>query len=310
MTNAINATTSTNPSITANPTVTSAPSISSSAMFVELSISTWTGRKLDKRATKETLDNHAAASNTGSFHKKLLGDCAELDAIHKFAGNVRSFHYHSTMPWSDMGMRLLPTAAYAEYHKDITGMEVEFWDLVNKFLVAYQWAVTEAQAKLGSLFNPDDYPTADNLRTKFKFRYAYQLIPDAGDFRLNINNEAAEYLQQQYQQHYDQQLTQAMNDVWQRTYDALKHMSEKIDYPDKEDKATRKIFRDSLVDNVRDMMGLLIKFNITNDKKLDDMRVALEDAMFGVSPEALREDDDFRAETKRKVDAVLANMKW
>jgi len=61
---------------------------------------------------------------------------------------------------------------------------------------------------------------------------------------------------------------------------------------------------------VQDMMGLLIKFNITNDKKLDDMRVALEDAMFGVSPEALREDDDFRAETKRKVDAVLANMKW
>jgi len=96
----------------ATPEVQSVPSIASSAMFVELSISTWTGRKLDKRATKETTQANGADDRAGSFHKKLLGDCAELDAIHKFAGNVRTFHYHSTMPWSDMGMRLLPTAAY------------------------------------------------------------------------------------------------------------------------------------------------------------------------------------------------------
>lgn len=294
----------------ATPEVQSVPSIASSAMFVELSISTWTGRKLDKRATKETTQANGADDRAGSFHKKLLGDCAELDAIHKFAGNVRTFHYHSTMPWSDMGMRLLPTAAYMEYHNEITRMEAEFHRLVQEFLTAYQWAQTEAQVKLGNLFSTDDYPLADVLAGKFKFRYAYQIIPDAGDFRLNINNDATEYLKTQYQNHYQTQLTNAMNDVWQRTYDALKHMSEKLDYPDKEDKATRKIFRDSLVDNVRDMMGLLIKFNITNDSKLDNMRVALEDAMFGVSPDALREDDDFRAETKRKVDAVLANMKW
>jgi hypothetical protein len=58
------------------------------------------------------------------------------------------------------------------------------------------------------------------------------------------------------------------------------------------------------------MMNLLVKFNITNDPNMDAMRVQLEDAMFGVSPEALREDDDFRMETKRKVDSILSNMKW
>ena len=207
-------------------------------------------------------------------------------------------------------MRLLPTSAYMDYHNEITRLEQEFHKLTNDFLTAYQWAQGEAQLKLGNLFSTDDYPLADVLAGKFKFRYAYQIIPDAGDFRLNIGQDAAQYLQSQYQQHYTQQLTNAMNDVWQRTYDSLRHMSEKLDYPDKEDKATRKIFRDSLVDNVKDMMGLLIKFNITNDVKMDNMRVALEDAMYGVSPEALREDDDFRAETKRKVDAVLSNMKW
>jgi len=290
--------------------VTAAPSISSAALFVELSISTWTGRKLDKRATADTLTQNAAASGAGSFHKKLLGDCAELDAVHKFVGNARTFHYASTMAWSDMGMRLVPTAHYAEYHKEITGLEQQFHQLVEQFLTAYQWAQTEAQVKLGALYNPLEYPDVDTLRSKFKFRYAYQAIPAVGDFRLNIAHEAQEYLNSQYEQHYTQQLNNAMAEVWQRTYDALKHMSEKLDYADKEDKTTRKIFRDSLVDNVQSMMNLLVKFNITNDPKMDAMRVQLEDAMFGVSPEALREDDDFRMETKRKVDSILSNMKW
>jgi len=141
--------------------VTAAPSISSAALFVELSISTWTGRKLDKRATADTLSNNAAASGAGSFHKKLLGDCAELDAVHKFVGNARTFHYASTMAWSDMGMRLVPTAHYAEYHKEITGLEQQFHQLVEQFLTAYQWAQTEAQVKLGALYNPPEYPDVD-----------------------------------------------------------------------------------------------------------------------------------------------------
>jgi hypothetical protein len=98
-----------------------------------------------------------------------------------------------------------------------------------------------------------------------------------------------------------------MGDVWERTYKALSNMSAKLDYSGKDDK---KIFRDTLVNNVRDMLGLLSKFNITGDQRMENMRVRLEDAMLGVSPDALRDDDTFRAETKSKVDAILNNMKW
>jgi len=58
-----------------------APSIASSAMLVELNISVWTARKLDKRASEEVV--HAKNANKGiaNVNKKLLGDCAELDAV-------------------------------------------------------------------------------------------------------------------------------------------------------------------------------------------------------------------------------------
>ena len=290
--------------------VTSVPSISSSAVYAELSISVWTGRKLDKRATKETCAGNGAADGMGSFHKKLMGDCASLDAVQKFAANARNAHYYSTMPWSDLGMRLLPTTMYAEYVRAITETETEFVRLVNVFLGEYEWAQAEAQARLGSLYNPDDYPSRDSLSAKFRFRHAQTPVPDAGDFRLDIGAEASAIIAQQYRKHYAEQLHNAMGDVWQRTYDALKKMSDKLDYTDGEDKDTRKIFRDSLVSNVQDMIGLLAKFNVTGDARMEEMRVQLEDAMTGVSPEALRGDDEFRADTKARVDAVLNSMKW
>ena len=284
-----------------------APSIATSAMFAELSIGNWTARKLDRKATKETTTANGASDDAGAFHKKLLS-CPELEAIQKHIANTRqNIHYRLTMPWSDLGVRLLPTAMFAEYYKEITAAETEFHRLVNEFLQAYTWAQAQAQARLGNLFSSDDYPAVEIVAAKFRFRHSQTPIPDAGDFRLDIGNEAQDALRKQYAEFYAQQLNSAMADVWQRTYDALQKMSERLDYKDSENK---KIFRDSLVDNVREMLGLLSKFNVTNDQRMENMRVRLEDAMLGVSADALRDDDSFRLDTKAKVDSILKSMNW
>lgn len=288
------------------PQVT-APSISSSAMFAELSIGNWTARKLDRKATKETTTANGASDDAGAFHKKLIAS-PTLDAVQKHIAHTRTnIHYHLTMPWSDLGVRLLPTAMFPEYYGLLTEAENKYFALVNEFVQEYGWAQAQAQARLGNLFSSDDYPSVEIVAGKFRFRHAQTPIPEVGDFRLNIGHEAQETLRKQYASHYATQYESAMGDVWERTYKALSNMSDKLDYSGKDDK---KIFRDTLVDNVRDMLGLLSKFNITGDQRMENMRVRLEDAMLGVSPDALRDDDTFRAETKSKVDAILNNMKW
>lgn len=285
----------------------SAPSIASSAMFAELSIGNWTARKLDRAATRQTTTAAGASDDAGAFHKKLLS-CPELEAIQKHIANTRqNIHYRLTMPWSDLGVRLLPTAMFAEYYKEITAAETEFHRLVNEFLQAYTWAQAQAQARLGNLFSSDDYPSVEIVAAKFRFRHSQTPIPDAGDFRLDIGNEAQAALRDQYAKFYTDQLNNAMSDVWQRTYDALQKMSERLDYADADNK---KIFRDSLVENVREMLGLLSKFNVTGDQRMENMRVRLEDAMLGVSADALRDDDTFRLDTKAKVDAIIKSMAW
>jgi hypothetical protein len=288
------------------PPVTPIPTISSSAILVELSISVWTARRLDKTASRAVTATNNAASGVANVNKKLLGDCAELDAVQKFAANARNLHYGMSMPWSDMGMRLVPTTMYlSKYSKAMSELEQEFYRLVNIFLAAYQWEIGQAQVKLGDLFNPDEYPTTDAVRNKFRFQLHEMPVPDVGDFRLDVSNEAMNALADKYKNYYTTQLNNAMGDLWQRTHTALTKMSERLDYADGE---TKKVFRDSLVDNVVEMVELLDTFNITGDTQMSAMKARLEDTLRGVTPDALREDGYLRAETKRAVDEIIKSL--
>lgn len=283
----------------------SAPSISSAALLVELSIRTWTGRKLDKRASEEVTTSHNANKGVANVNKKILGDCAELDAVQKFAANARNAHYASTLPWSDTGIRLVTTRNYFKYNEAMTALQQEFERLVEKFLQAYSWQVSQAQLRLGDLFNPMDYPSTDSLRSRFSFGINFMPVPEAGDFRLDINNEAQQQITEHYTKYYETQLATAMGSIWERAKDALTKMSERLDYADS---TTKKIFRDSLVDNVLEVVDIMDTCNITGDTHMSAIKTRLKEALSGVTPDALRQDDSYRLSTKQHIDAAIAAL--
>ena len=282
-----------------------APSIGSSAMLVELKISCWTGRKKDKDASATVTTQNYADKGTASVNKKLLGNCDELTAIQKFVANTRNINYASTMPWSDLGQRLLTMPVYFKHHPILTGLQTEFYRMSDTFCNNYTWKISRAQARIGDLFRREDYPTEESIRSKFSFTISYIPLPDAGDFRVDIGNEQQQVLKDHYSEYYNKQLVSAMNDVWQRTYKALSNMSERLDYSGDDKK---KIFRDTLVDNVIDMVELLNVCNVTGDSQMSAMALKLDDALRGVTPEGLRESESLRVETKRIVDDAIKSL--
>ena len=284
---------------------TEAPTLASSAMLVEVNISHWAGRKKDKRASADVTSANHADTGVASVNKKLLANSDTLQAIQRHVTAARSMHVNMTMPWSNSGLRLLPTAQYFKYSQAMSQMQQEFDKLVQEFLQSYNDEVVDVQLKLGDLFSHDDYPSVDTLDRKFAFRTNYMPLPDAGDFRVDIGNEALREVQETYADFYTKQYNTAMNDVWIRLHKALANMSDRLDYGSKEDK---KIFRDSLVDNVNDMIELLRVCNVTGSTQMTQMALKLEEAMSGVTPDGLREDDTFRAETKRAVDDVIRSL--
>ena len=285
------------------------PSISSSAMLVELSISVWTGVKQDRSASRKVAADGHAKDGAVRVNKTLLGDCKELDAVKKFAANIRTgFHYEATLPWSNSGLRLLPTLQYFKYHETVTALESEFNSLVEKFLTAYDWEVTQAQLSLGDYFNADDYPTVEKLRSRFAFRLSYIPLPESGDFRLDINNEAAVAISNHYEKYYAEQTQRSMQDIWERLAKSLKHMVKMIDYERKEKGDSNGRFKNTLVPNVLEVVDLMGTCNVTNDPAMEKVRQELADALRGVTSEGLKEDDHLRRQTKERVQSVIDNL--
>ena len=285
--------------------LTDAPTLASSAMLVELNISSWEGRKKDKKASTKVTEDAQAKKGVANVYKQLLGDCDELSALRTHVTATRGMHSNMTMPWSNSGLRLLPTAQYFKYTEAMSKMQNEFESLKNKFLTAYNDTVVDVQLELGTLFLREDYPTVESLDSKFAFRMNYTPLPDVGDFRVDVGNDALREIREEYSNFYTAQYNTAMNNMWTRLHKALANMSERLDYSSKEDK---KVFRDTLVGNVNDMIELLRVCNVTQSIQMSDMANKLEEAMSGVTADALREDVTFRAETKAAVDAAMKSL--
>lgn len=283
-----------------------AASISSSSMQVELGIGVWTGRKQDKRAGEDVTTANNADKGVARVTKSLLGSCEELDALVKFSANVRNWHYNSTLPWSDTGPRLLPTPKYFTYHQHMTALQAEFFRMVEAFLAQYDLEVAAAQAKLGDLFDVREYPNVDELRSKFTFRFNYIPLPDAGDWRLDIANDAFASLKEQYETHYTSQLGNAMKDIWQRLFDILTTLSRQLSDKTEEGKSPR-IYA-SVFDRMLEVLDLMETCNLTGDMNMQLMQRKLSAAFRGVNAESVKDDAYLRRATKNAVDEAIKSL--
>lgn len=273
--------------------------IQNSSMLVDLNISVWTGRKQDKKVSEEIDVAKSTKGKAGNYHKKLLSG-TRLDEVQKLVGSIRVWHYEQTLPWSDGGSRLLPMANFFDYKQKLGDFETEFLEAVEDFLAQYPTLVSAAAFQLGDLYNADEYPSVGKVQDKFRFKYVFLPVPEVGDFRIDVNEEHKAQLVKQYEEFYENKLSEAMSDAWGRLHDCLSKMSDKLAGDDKQ------IFRDSLVNNAVELCSLLTKLNVANDSKLESARKKLESVLVGVTPKDLREDIDLRKDTKAKVDEILS----
>jgi len=163
------------------------PSIAERAMLVRLNLSAWTARKHDRRISEEVASQHGAACDAGRYNKQLVAK-ERLDKIGKIRGAAYSAHCKLTLPWSDEGYRVLLTQHYFDYTTEIAQCRNEYETAVRDFLSDWPEIVAEAQARLGGMYDPADYPT--DIASRFAFQTGIRPIPTGADFRVKLDDDA------------------------------------------------------------------------------------------------------------------------
>jgi len=274
--------------------------LSDKALLVQLGISQWTARKYDKRATEQVAVQNGTTMSAGRYNKSLLPANDALANVHQKATAIRAKFYKNTLPWGMEGTMMLPSANYLNFMTEFRKEKAEWQTLVNTFLSNYVQLREDAKRFLGSLYNEADYPKLHGIERKFRMDMAVFPVP-SNDFRVQIADEELASIQQDVERRVQDAAQNAMSEAWQRLYDRVKHMQEKLADP-------KAIFRDTMVENTREICALLSRLNFADDPNLEAMRNEVEQSLANNHPDALRNDPDLRRDKAAEAADIMKRM--
>jgi len=270
------------------------------AMLVTLHIRAPGNSRLDKNVTDTANRHYQASDDAGKYSKQLL-DRSVLKPIRDIDTATRKYHYANTSPWLDDGTRLLASKHYLEYTKAMRDFRNQRDAAITEFMTNYPDHINEAKQRLGNMYNPDEYLTPADIQAKFSFEVNVRPVPQAEDFRVDIADGELNRIREEIAEENNKAQQLIMKDLWQRLHIAVERIVETLNDPDK-------IFRNSMMSNLVDLVKLLPKLNITDDPTLEAMRREIEDKLCSVEIYHLREVPEVRAETAAEAAKIMERM--
>ena len=233
-----------------------------------------------------------------------------MKRIHKAIDAARTAHYALTLPWSVVslndqgkraGPRLLPNTLFMEYTTAMGNAKQEMDTALDDFETAYPNLVALAQSKMGTAFNPSDYPHMDVVRQHFGLHFDFEPIPKGSDFD-GIQAQMAQKLAATLDNKTRTSLENAMQEAWHRLYTTVGHAASVLSNPDK-------TFHYTLVDKLRDQAGMLKHLNATKDQRIEDCRLQVEQKLTKYDPKDIRKDDALRRKLAQDAQEIYTDMK-
>jgi len=195
-------------------------SLTNECMTVNLHIGQWGGYRFDKEQTRKVLESTGASDGAARVNKSLV-DKAQLKPVTSAANAIRTHFYRYTLPWKDNGDRLLTRKAYPEFIQEHEDLKAKFVDEVEHFLTdVYPREIDRAEFRMGDMFDPDDFPSADKLRHRFYADLEIDVVSEAKDFRVDIEKGEAERVKSQIESGIQRRINDAMGDLWSRLSEA------------------------------------------------------------------------------------------
>jgi hypothetical protein len=271
-------------------------------MIIDIRVSKWNGYKTDQEASHKLIKEANAEAGSAVVNKRVVPKEALADITTAYNA-LKAHRDHHTLPWSDKGPRIMTRNIFELFMSGYGELERQFNAAVNEFItVRYPPVRDQASFRLGDLFNTKDYPPPDELRKKFRVDLDIDGITEPEDFRIALPEKELNQLKATMEESINRRLGSAMQDVNFRIAELLEHYIEKMDDGEA-------IFRDSTVNNLTALMGILPGLNVTGDPNLKVIRQRVMETIGSYEPDDLRKDAKLRAVAAEEAKKILATVK-
>lgn len=296
-----------------NETLDITNALRGAGMLADLSISTWGGTKSDSALLDDVKRQHGAVGEVGKVLKNLLaGHDDKLKAARSAYNSIRQRHYDMTLPWvSDphavrqSGPRLLTYPLFDPYMKEMSRLRRAAIDAKQAFVDGYPTDAAEAQRNLGTMASAIEYPTQDEVDKCFRLHFDVEPIPETASFR-GLPDMALDGLRKNLEKKQARQIADATKAAWAETRARVEHLVQRLTTKDAEGKGA--VFKETTVENVRELLTLLPGWNITGNPQVAEVVKDLNTVLDGVNAGNLRKDEGLRHTTAAQAQKVVDKL--
>ena len=267
-------------------------------LLVTLTLRQWQARKLDRKTSLEICQNKGAQIDSGNFHKVLISK-HHLQPITQIVNKIRNYHYANTLAWSHKGVDFLPSKHYMTYMDKMGTLKDKFEIEVEKFIKIYPNLAKDTALELQSLYDADDYPSAEAVRERFFMDIALTPVPSLGDFRIDLPSKEMKKIKEKLDVSLKEAGHAAALDLYSRFYTSLAKACLTLADPNK-------IFRNTLIFNIEDIATKVKTMDITENATLQGLAKDAHDLCNTIEIDKLRESIESRKYALKEFKEILA----
>jgi hypothetical protein len=206
---------------------------------------------------------------------------------------------------------LLPSVDVPKFKQEYHEHQIAFHALVDSLTTDYDSIVSDMAFKQGTMFNRADYPTKEQVASKFSLNLYVSEVP-MNDFRCGIANDIAEDLFTTL----SNQARGIVDSIAQEQSERLVEVMESISHccgvdeseVNGEVRTKRRKIYEGTIEKARDYIESFKRFNLKNDSGLEQARASLEKVLRDVKAEDIRDSDAVRHHVKEGIDDILSKF--
>jgi hypothetical protein len=265
-----------------------------------------TRKSLTVEQKAEAAEPFNAEAKFLSAGKKLLDiSHPAFKAVTAVRGKVIAYWKSLSLPYPEPGIRLIRQDRVEDFAAKMGEFQEELTEAVGTLDRRYSELKATARQRLGSLYDPSDYP--QSLTGLFAVEYDFPSV-DAPTYLQQLNPELYEQECRRVQSRFDEAVRLAEEAFVAELAKLVSHLTERLSG---QADGKPRIFRDSAVENLTEFFGRFRALNVRSNEQLDRLVADAQQVIRGIEPQTLRDDAGLRqhvATEMSRVQSVLDGM--
>ncbi len=266
---------------------------------------TWFGvrKSLSTEQKAQAAEQFGAEGQYLSAAKKLLDTKHEaFQQVTSIRSQILSYWKGLTIPYPEPGIRLMRQDDLEGFNARMSEMRDQLTAAVENLDQHFEQLRNAARDRLGSLFNPADYPST--LLGLFGVEFDFPSV-EPPEYLLRLNPHLYQQERQRIAARFDEAVKLAEEAFITEFSKLVSHLTERLrEGVDGE----RKIFRDTALTNLTEFFERFKSLNVSSDASLDRLVETARQAVQGADPHIVRNSSSLRQHITTQLSGVQASL--